>query len=75
MLRHFAGDGTTPPDLREAVAKAEERLAGLRAEGATRRFHLSKLMQFYAFYHALRQLAEDMAKLQEQQADNGAQHS
>lgn len=73
MLRHFAGDGTTPPDLREAVAKAEERLAGLRAEGATRRFHLSKLMQFYAFYHALRQLAEDMAKLQEQQADSGTQ--
>lgn len=54
---------TPPPPLRAAIDGAEARLAALREEGATRRFYLGKLMQFYAFYHALRRLAEDVETL------------
>lgn len=58
-----APNDTAPPELRSAITVAEERLTALRSEGATRRFYLMKLMQFYAFYNALRQLTEDLADI------------
>jgi len=56
---------TPPPALRGVIDAAEARLAALREDGATRRFYLGKLMQFYAFYHALRRLAEDVEAIVE----------
>ena len=49
--------------LEEAIARADARLRALREAGATRRFDLAMLTQFYAFYYALRQLAEDVQVL------------
>lgn len=56
---------TPPPALRSVIDAAEARLTALREDGATRRFYLGKLMQFYAFYHALRRLAEDVEAIVE----------
>lgn len=49
--------------LEEAIARADARLRALREAGATKRFDLAMLTQFYAFYYALRQLAEDVKVL------------
>ncbi len=51
------------PSLQEAITRADSRLRALREAGATKRFDLAMLTQFYAFYYALRQLAEDVKVL------------
>ncbi|MBZ2171921.1 FUSC family protein [Nitratidesulfovibrio sp. SRB-5] len=58
--------------LDAALARADERLLALREAGATKRFDLAMLTQFYAFYYALRQLAEDMKGLAARMAGNEA---
>jgi uncharacterized membrane protein YccC len=47
------GSGGLPrlDELSHALDQAETRLLELREGGATRRFHLQKLIQFFAFYH------------------------
>jgi uncharacterized membrane protein YgaE (UPF0421/DUF939 family) len=47
------GSGGLPrlDELSHALDQAETRLLELREGGATRRFHLQKLVQFFAFYH------------------------
>lgn len=44
--------------LEAALARADERLEELRAQGATRRFYLHKLMQFLTFFHGLRRMGQ-----------------
>lgn len=60
-LRH-AGEGVLPNSARlaETMELCEDRLAQLRAEGATKRFYLQKLTQFFAFYHGAHYMARDM---------------
>jgi hypothetical protein len=47
------GSGALPrlDELSHARYQAENRLLELHEGGATRRFHLQKLVQFFAFYH------------------------
>ncbi len=62
---------TSPAALLDAaLARADGRLLALREAGATRRFDLAMLTQFYAFYYALRQLAEDVKGLATRMAGN-----
>lgn len=56
--------------LDAALARADGRLLALREAGATRRFDLAMLTQFYAFYYALRQLAEDVKGLASRMSGN-----
>ncbi|MEG6504697.1 FUSC family protein [Nitratidesulfovibrio sp. 1201_IL3209] len=56
-------DTSLATSLAEAITLADARLRALREAGATRRFDLAMLTQFYAFYYALRQLAEDVKVL------------
>ncbi|GHV50415.1 FUSC family protein [Deltaproteobacteria bacterium] len=65
-LRHL-GSGTPAapvPDLvrtlTEMVDITEKRLDSLRMEGVTNRLNIHQLIQFYAFFHALRGLATDL---------------
>ena len=53
--------GSPPPTeaLSKALGAAEERLQELRTGGATRRFHLQKLVQFFAFYHSAQSMGRD----------------
>jgi len=51
-----------PEALDAALAAAEARLGELRDQGATRRFHLHKLMQFFSFFHCLRSLGRDLLR-------------
>ncbi|WP_353120558.1 FUSC family protein [Nitratidesulfovibrio sp.] len=60
--------------LGAAMARADGRLLALREAGATRRFDLAMLTQFYAFYYALRQLAEDVQGLATRMAGNEDDH-
>ncbi|NHZ45338.1 FUSC family protein [Nitratidesulfovibrio liaohensis] len=60
--------------LGAAMARADERLLALREAGATKRFDLAMLTQFYAFYYALRQLAEDVKGLAARMAGNEDHH-
>jgi uncharacterized membrane protein YgaE (UPF0421/DUF939 family) len=53
-----SGDVPNLDDLSHALDQAEARLLELREGGATRRFHLQKLVQFFAFYHG----AQSMGK-------------
>ncbi len=75
-----AGDPPPPPDtspdtsLGEAIARADARLRALREAGATKRFDLAMLTQFYAFYYALRQLAEDVKVLAARMAGEEDDH-
>ncbi|WP_462326125.1 FUSC family protein [Desulfoplanes sp.] len=54
-----AGEIPRIDELSQALRRAEGRLLELREGGATRRFHLQKLVQFFAFYHG----AHSMGKL------------
>ena len=62
--RRATGQGLPPrPAARTAaLAAAETRLGELRDQGATRRFHLHKLMQFFSFFHCLRFLGCDLLR-------------
>ncbi|MDR3043756.1 MAG: FUSC family protein [Desulfovibrio sp.] len=76
------GDAESPSDqsahadtsLEEAIARADSRLRALREAGATKRFDLAMLTQFYAFYYALRQLAEDVQGLAARMAGDEDDH-
>jgi uncharacterized membrane protein YccC len=46
--------------LAKALDRAEVRLMALRQDGATRRFNLQKLIQFFAFYHEVRSMGKDI---------------
>jgi len=46
--------------LEGSLADAAERLRELRKEGATRRFYLQKLIQFFAFYHSAQSMGRAM---------------
>lgn len=46
--------------LTETLASAEDRLHTLRRDGATRRFYLQKLIQFFAFYHSAQAMGRDI---------------
>jgi uncharacterized membrane protein YccC len=54
--------GSPPPTeaLAMALDAAEARLQELRTRGAIRRFHLQKLVQFFAFYHSARSMGRDI---------------
>ena len=46
--------------LQEALETAEKKLETLRNEGATRRFYLQKMVQFFAFYHSAQFICKDI---------------
>ena len=54
------GCGLHMSTLAQALDRAEERLLELRRDGATRRFNLQKLVQFFAFYHEVRAMGIDI---------------
>ncbi|MFV0420877.1 FUSC family protein [Oleidesulfovibrio sp.] len=56
------GQGRKPSisHLESSLAVCENRLSTLRDEGATKRFYLQKLLQFFAFYHSLQFMAHDL---------------
>lgn len=56
------GQGEKPSvaHLESALDVCEKRLSQLREEGATLRFYLQKLLQFFAFYHSLQFMAHDL---------------
>lgn len=56
------GAALHPEALEAALDGAEARLGELRELGATRRFHLHKLMQFFSFFHCLRFLGRDLLR-------------
>ena len=58
MRRISSGQPLQTDRLAHALERAESRLLELREGGATRRFHLQKLVQFFAFYHG----AQSMGK-------------
>jgi hypothetical protein len=66
-LRHLGGNTPLAPvpdlvrNLTELVDITEARLNTLREEGATNRFNLHQMLQFFTFFHALRGMAEDLA--------------
>lgn len=55
-----AGCGLQTGRLAHALEDAEARLRELRRDGATRRFHLQKLVQFFAFYHSAQSMGRDI---------------
>lgn len=65
-LRHLGGSTPAAPvpdlvrNLTELVDGTETRLGGLRDQGATNRFNLHQMLQFYTFFHALRGMATDL---------------
>lgn len=65
-LHHFGGDApdTDAPELvrnlTNGVALAEEKLAEVRTNGVMAQLNLHKMLQFFAFYQAMRLLAESM---------------
>ncbi len=48
--------------LHEALIASQTRLETLRNEGATRRFYLQKMIQFFAFYHGAQFICEDLLR-------------
>lgn len=48
--------------LAEALEACQDKLNELRDEGATKRFYLQKLTQFFAFYHGAYFMAHDMLR-------------
>ncbi len=48
--------------LENVLAQAEKRLTQLRNDGATRRFYLQKLIQFFTFYHGAHSMSKDVLK-------------
>lgn len=65
-LRHLGGSTPAAPvpdlvrTLTELVDITEQRLNTLREEGATNRFNLHQMLQFFTFFHSLRGLATDL---------------
>lgn len=65
-LRHLGGSTPAAPvpdlvrTLTELVDITEKRLDSLRNEGATNRFNLHQMLQFFTFFHSLRGLATDL---------------
>lgn len=65
-LRHLGGSTPAAPvpdlvrTLTELVDITEKRLDALRQEGATNRFNLHQMLQFFTFFHSLRGLATDL---------------
>ena len=65
-LRHLGGSTPAAPvpdlvrTLTELVDITEQRLGELRNEGATNRFTLHQMLQFFTFFHSLRSLATDL---------------
>jgi hypothetical protein len=53
-----AGNKPRMDDLALCLDKAESRLLELREGGATRRFHLQKLIQFFTFYHGTQSMGK-----------------
>jgi len=47
-------------NLHDSISQAEARMAQLRNEGATRGFELNRVLQFFTFYQAMRQLTESL---------------
>lgn len=62
-LRWITNPNGPTPDFTEIMKITEERLVALRKSGAPQRLELHKIIQFYAFYDALYQFAEDMETL------------
>lgn len=56
------GQPVYPEQLEAALSRAEARLGELRDQGATKRFHLHKLMQFFSFFHGMRVLGRDLLR-------------
>ncbi len=48
--------------LHDALVASQKRLEELRNEGATRRFYLQKIIQFFAFYHSAQFICEDLLR-------------
>jgi hypothetical protein len=46
--------------LERALKGAENRLWGLRKDGAIRRFDLQKMIQFFAFFHSAQAMGRDI---------------
>jgi uncharacterized membrane protein YccC len=62
-LQAIANDET--PDcaaLETALLNTEEKISQLRREGATRRFYLERVVQFFTFYHGAHSLSRDVLK-------------
>lgn len=65
-LRHLGGEKPTAaaPDLVRGltggVGAVETKLAALRQSGATKDYHLHKVLQIFAFYQGMRLLAESL---------------
>ena len=65
-LRHLGGGAPTSPapelirSLTGGVDAAESKLAVLRQDGATSGYDLHKVLQFFAFYQAMRLLSESL---------------
>jgi hypothetical protein len=60
-MRVIASGRTPATDvLAKGLSESEARLLELRKEGATRRFHLQKLVQFFAFYHSAQSMGRDL---------------
>ncbi|WP_319778958.1 FUSC family protein [Maridesulfovibrio sp.] len=48
--------------LHNALVASQQKLESLRKEGATRRFYLQKMIQFFAFYHGAQFICEDLLR-------------
>jgi uncharacterized membrane protein YccC len=48
--------------LHDALVASQNKLETLRNEGATRRFYLQKMIQFFAFYHSAQFICEDLLR-------------
>ncbi|WP_207784761.1 hypothetical protein, partial [Marinifilum breve] len=48
--------------LHDALVASQKKLETLRNEGATRRFYLQKMIQFFAFYHSAQFICEDLLR-------------
>ncbi|MDD4649476.1 MAG: FUSC family protein [Desulfoplanes sp.] len=60
MRRINAGQIPQMDQLALVLEKAESKLLELREGGATRRFHLQKLVQFFSFYHGVQSMGQDI---------------
>lgn len=60
MKRIASGGVPDRARLSEALLRAENRLQELRNDGATKRFFLQKLVQFFAFYHSAQSMGKDV---------------
>lgn len=63
-VMHAIASNETPDcaELETALTAAEDTLTKLRNDGATRRFYLQKLVQFFTFYHAAHGMSKDVLR-------------